>query len=304
VPLISVIIPTFNRANLIAATVQSALTQDFSDFEIIVIDDGSTDSTPQVLSQFADRIKVIRRENKGLGASRNLGLTHATGKYAALLDDDDLWFPWTLRTYAAAIEQYKNPWLISSRGIEFAHGGAIPQIQPGPLKTRYFKDFFASHGPSYWVTPSGALCRADDARKAGGFFEFNTGQEENDLWLRLGDRDGFVIIDDPPCFARRVHAANISSFSNRNLLGTKYVIAQEQRGAYPGGDDRRYERLDILTSHIRGVSLDCIRKGQQREGWNLYHKTLLWHLRLARWRYLLAFPVLSLWSQLLPRSKR
>jgi glycosyltransferase involved in cell wall biosynthesis len=263
----------------------------------VVVDDGSTDATPEVLTRFGDRVKILRRENKGLGASRNLGLANAAGKYAALLDDDDLWFPWTLRTYAAVIEQHKGPWLISSRGIEFSDVAALQGIRPGQLRARYFKDFYASHGPSYWVTPSGALFRAEDARQAGGFFEFNYGQEENDLWLRLGERDGFVIIDDPPCFGRRVHAANISSFSNRNLLGTKYVLEQERRGLYPGQERRRYERLDILTSHVRGVSLACLQTGRQRDAWGIYGQTLKWHLRLRRWRYLLAFPLISLWSE-------
>lgn len=293
-PSISVIIPTYNRAAFVADTVNSALRQDFEDFEVLVVNDGSTDNTMEVLGRFGDRIKLLSHSNQGLGASRNLGLRHATGKYAALLDDDDLWFPWTLKTYWRAIEQCDSPWLISSRGVEFSDVRTLPDTVTAPARQRYFEDFYASHGPAYWVTPSGSLFLADAARKAGGFFQFNYGHEENDLWFRQGDQHGFVIIDDPICFARRVHAQNISSFSNRNLLGTRYLLEQESRGSYPGGKERLWERLDLLAAQIRPVSMSCVRQKRLEEGWKLYFKTFRWHLRLGRWRYLLGFPLLSL----------
>jgi glycosyltransferase involved in cell wall biosynthesis len=294
-PLLSVIIPTFNRAHLIADTVNSALNQaDFSDFEVIVVDDGSTDQTPNILDGFGRRIKVVRRENKGLGASRNLGIANASGEYAALLDDDDLWFPWTLSTYAEAIRQYRRPWLISSGYVEFQDPLELKSVAPSPNRFRYFQDFYQSHRTGHWVTPSGALFRIEDFRSLGGFFEFNYGQEENDLWLRGGNRSGFVIIDQPICFGRRVHALNISSFSNRNLLGTRYILDQEKKRAYPAERGRRMQRLGILTSHVRGVSLACVRDKRFGEGWNLYFRTLKWHLQLGRWRYLLGFPMIAL----------
>ncbi len=302
-PLISDIITTYNRAHLLRGSIESALKQDFEDFELIVVDDGSTDQTPQVLGEFGERLTVLRRPNKGLSASRNLGLSHANGRYVALLDDDDFWFPWTLSTYAAAIDRHDSPCLISSRGIAFHDPSELRDVRPEEPRFQYFNDYYASYGPSYWVTPSGTLFRAEDARQAGGFFEFNYGHDENDLWLRMGDRDGFVIIDDPKCFGRREHAENISSFANRNVTrpqsydvvrGTQYLLEQERRGAYPGGKPRSYERRGILTSHVRGVSLACAKRQHQSEGWAMYRQTFWWHLRLGRWRYLVAFPLISL----------
>jgi GT2 family glycosyltransferase len=95
-PTVSVIIPTFNRARLVALTIDSVLAQTFRDVEVIVIDDGSTDDTPAVLAGYGDRIRSVRQPNRGMNPSRNTGIELARGKYLALLDSDDLWEPWKL----------------------------------------------------------------------------------------------------------------------------------------------------------------------------------------------------------------
>src|SRR5271170_8041344 len=95
----SAIIPTYNRRELLQRTLQSVLSQDQVEPEIIVVDDGSTDGTMEMLGTFAPRVQTLRQTNRGPGAARNLGMTHASGDYIAFLDSDDLWFPWTLKTY-------------------------------------------------------------------------------------------------------------------------------------------------------------------------------------------------------------
>lgn len=294
-PLISVIIPTRNRSALARATIDSVLAQEgFDDFEVIVVDDGSTDDTPAMLASYGDRIRRLHHPNSGLGASRNLGLANARGTYVSLLDDDDLWFPWTLATQARAIGENGDPWLVSTTFVEFHDLKQIDGFRPGEYRARYHEDFFASAGPSYWVVPSGCCFRAETARAAGGFFTMNYGQEENDLWLRNGTQRGFVVVEQPVCVARRVHAMNISGFSNRNLMGTRYIVEQERKGAYPGGRQRERERRDILTSHVRGVSIACAKDRHFAEGWDLYRKTFAWHVRGGRWRYLLGWPLVAL----------
>lgn len=88
---VSIIIPTYNRAHLIGHSIDSILAQDFRDYEIIVVDDGSTDSTQQVLEKYYGAIRCIKQDNKGFGAARNRGLEEAKGEYIAFLDSDDLW---------------------------------------------------------------------------------------------------------------------------------------------------------------------------------------------------------------------
>ena len=106
-PQVSVIIPTYNRAGSISRSLKSILNQTFQDFEIIVVDDGSTDDTHQVTADLADaRIRLLRHEtNLGPGPARNTGMQAATGHYIAWLDSDDEWFPEKLETQLTAMRQ-------------------------------------------------------------------------------------------------------------------------------------------------------------------------------------------------------
>lgn len=92
-PRVSVIIPTYNRADVIAEAIESVLTQTIPAYEVIVVDDGSTDKTAEVLSRFGDKILVIRQANAGVSSARNVGINAATGDWIAFLDSDDIWLP-------------------------------------------------------------------------------------------------------------------------------------------------------------------------------------------------------------------
>src|SRR4051812_23345434 len=116
-PFFSVIIPAYNRAQLIGRTLQTALAQEFSDYEIIVVDDGSTDETATISASFGSKVRVMARENAGPGAARNAGIAHATGDYIVFLDSDDLFFPWTLSTYRDAIVAHHHPAMVLGRPL-------------------------------------------------------------------------------------------------------------------------------------------------------------------------------------------
>src|SRR3954453_7371445 len=101
--LFSVIIPAHNRVGLIGQTLKSIWAQSFTDFEVIVVDDGSIDGTVEFLRSLKEHVTVLSQRNRGPGAARNLGASHAKGEYLAFLDSDDLWFRWTLEVYAQVI---------------------------------------------------------------------------------------------------------------------------------------------------------------------------------------------------------
>ncbi len=103
-PLISVIIPAYNAAPWLAATLNSVLGQTVRDFEILVIDDGSRDATPEILAQFGPPVRAISQQNAGVSASRNRGLAEARGHYVAFLDADDVWKPAKLDRQLAALQ--------------------------------------------------------------------------------------------------------------------------------------------------------------------------------------------------------
>ena len=117
-PLFSVVVPTFNRRELLTAALDSIRDQTFTRFEVIVVDDGSSDGTAEYLKSLGDRIQLLTQRNLGPGAARNRGLERARGRYVAFLDSDDLWFPWTLETYAALAADHGAP--------RFHRGEAFP----------------------------------------------------------------------------------------------------------------------------------------------------------------------------------
>ncbi|MFC1826131.1 glycosyltransferase family 2 protein [Thermodesulfobacteriota bacterium] len=90
---VSVIIPTYNRALMLKEAIDSVLAQDFQDFELIVVDDGSTDQTSEILNAYREDITVLHQHNQGVSSARNAGVTAASGSLVAFLDSDDLWLP-------------------------------------------------------------------------------------------------------------------------------------------------------------------------------------------------------------------
>ena len=92
-PLVSVIIPTYNRGWIVGEAIDSVLKQDFHDYELIVVDDGSVDDTPAILNAYGKKISVLRQPNQGVSAARNRGIAAASGRLISFLDSDDLWLP-------------------------------------------------------------------------------------------------------------------------------------------------------------------------------------------------------------------
>lgn len=129
-PFFSIIIPTYNRAHLIGASVDSVLAQSYTDFEVIIVDDGSTDGTKSVIGQYTDpRIELIYQENGERGKARNRGVQHAKGTYVFFLDSDDLIYPNHLQTAVDAISKLEEPEFFHSR-YEEVYGEVKKQIPP------------------------------------------------------------------------------------------------------------------------------------------------------------------------------
>ena len=292
-PRFSVIVPTYNRRRIIAQTLQSVWNQSYRDFELIVVDDGSSDGTLEYLVSLPTRIKVVRQENLGPGAARNLGAAQASGDYLAFLDSDDIWFPWALATFAEIIDQHVGPSIISSKPVEFADAGKLAEIRIEPIKVDSFPDYFASSNANYYVGSGMMILRRDIFLESGGFIDERLNGEDHDLILRLGSASGFVQVLAPITLAYYRHSMSESSDQERTAGGILRMIKQERIGAYPGGVARARQRHRILTSHARAASLGCLRTDRLVDAWRLYLTTLGWNTKLRRWKYILLFPVLA-----------
>ena len=291
--LFSVIIPTYNRVALLKEAVASVSLQSFTDYEVIVVDDGSTDGTADYIQGLNHKLRVLRQPNRGPGAARNFAATNAQGQYLAFLDSDDLWFPWTLSLFAEAISKFSSPTLLSGEFIEFANENEIDTAQNQPSEMVYFRDFLASSEMSYSVG-AGTCVLSREAFLRARFLEDQLNGEDHDLILRMGTQRGFVRIVRPSTLAYRRHGNRETGNLTRAVGGTLRLLRRERSGAYPGGPRRAAERRRILTRHARPIALACLQEGRLRQGWDVYRSILVWNARLGRWRFLLGFPALAL----------
>jgi glycosyltransferase involved in cell wall biosynthesis len=290
----SVIIPTYNRAALLRQALESIFKQDFGDFEVIVVDDGSADATDETLRAFAGKIRCFGQRNRGPGAARNLGAARAEGKYLAFLDSDDLFFPWSLEVYDDLIRAHRAPAFIAGKPKVFRESSELKSTQPAPPSVNAFSDYLASGDQWRWWGASSFVIRRDQFLAGKGFTNEPINGEDADLALRLGTAPGFVQVTGPETFAYRQHDANVMKNAARNVQGARYLMVQERNGAYPGRDQRAHERWQILTRHAKPASVEGVRHGLLPEAWWLYRQMVRWNMALGHWKYLFGFPLLAL----------
>ena len=174
----SVIITTYNRAATVTRAVQSVLSQQGVELELIVVDDGSTDQTPLVLSEVNDpRVHTVRRENGGMSAARNTGIARASGDWIAFLDDDDVALPGWLAGFASMIDDHVGAVCCAAeyRTPEDAFAGRVTASSMGPLY----------HNTSALTLAGTFAVRTDLCRAIGGYDEEMICSQQTELWIRL-----------------------------------------------------------------------------------------------------------------------
>jgi glycosyltransferase involved in cell wall biosynthesis len=249
-PLFSVVIPVYNREKLVGPTIDSALAQTFTDYEMVVVDDGSTDGTANVLRAYGTKIKAVRQANQGPEVARNLGITMATGEYVALLDSDDLLWPHALATYDRIIRACHSPALILGATTYFADGETVKPDDDGTgdIEVLQYRDYLAKN-VTVPLHGSNVVIKKEIVEKAGGLRRSTPTTFHMDLldtMLRVGVYGPCVVIRRPTTMAYRVHKTNsirdIESVAN----GIFPIIDAERRGQYPGGPSRRFARYACI----------------------------------------------------------
>lgn len=193
-PRVSIIIPLFNKAPFIGRALHSIAAQTFADFELIVVDDGSTDDGAQIVEQFSDsRVRLIRQHNAGPGAARNRGLAEAIGEYVAFLDADDEWLPEFLFESVRLLDGEANAaatvcgYLESPANVSREQMWRGRGLRKGLVKLEAATDPKLAVALLAYMTPCTTLARADVLRKFGGFYERDhcVYGEDAHLWLKL-----------------------------------------------------------------------------------------------------------------------
>jgi len=137
--LVSVIIPCFNRADIVGETIESVLAQSHKLLEVIIVDDGSTDDTREVVARYGDpRIRYFYKANGGLSSARNAGLEEARGEYIAFLDSDDVWHPWKLSAQVEVFSRYTSVGLVWSDMSTFETAGRV-------IAERHLRDYYSAY---------------------------------------------------------------------------------------------------------------------------------------------------------------
>ena len=211
-PRISVILPAFNHAAYVSQAVRSVLDQTYADFELIVVDDGSTDATPDVLAQLSHPgMRVVRKLNAGLSGARNTGLRETTGPLVTFLDADDYFLPDKLEVLTEYLEHHPEIGLAAGLATFIDGSGnriAAPETSPNPLRLPEL----LFENP---VCVSGILLRRSWLERVGTFDEGLSACEDYDLWLRLAAAGCRMAWVDHPVVAYRVHPGQMTSQAGR-----------------------------------------------------------------------------------------
>lgn len=200
---IAAVIPTYNRAYCIRHAVDSALAQTLGCTEIIVVDDGSTDNTLEVLEQYKDRIRLIRQENRGVSAARNAGILAATSEWIAFLDSDDEWEPQKLAVQMGAVEADTSLVAHVSNGLVFTQNDSEPvSFFQTRERTRSVDCPQRIDHPFVWaldtvVMTPGFMARRDALIRAGLFDTQVSMFEDMDLFARVAKQGPWGICPEP-----------------------------------------------------------------------------------------------------------
>ncbi len=254
--LVSVIVPAFNRVGYIRETVKSVLSQDYPLVELIVVDDGSTDGTYEILLEYAERgeLQLLThpgRVNRGQSTALNLGLERASGEFISILDSDDLFLPGKLRAQVDYLQAHPEV------GLVYGMGEAVDE------SGRWLYDI---HAPShvepndpnavlldcYFLLPQNALVRHSIFDQVGGFEEVFRAAQDHDMLIRIAEMTRFAFIP-VKVFQYRRHGESISNRGQRKRWENGFEILRRAEARYPYRKSTIRKRRALLNYRMAQV---------------------------------------------------
>jgi glycosyltransferase involved in cell wall biosynthesis len=228
-PYFSIIIPVYNKVRFIKETINSVLAQTFTDFELIIINDGSTDGSEKAITAFIDpRIKYFTQQNQGVSAARNLGISKASADYITFLDADDIWNLEFLEEMRQLIRDYPSE-KVYSAAIETESAGRIIPAKYSLDITKGIQvvNYFTASLRETIICTSCAVFHREVFETAGDFDKTLKSGEDTDLWIRIGLR--YNVVFNPKILARYVYSED--SLSKRTVSDIdldKYSAAEPE----------------------------------------------------------------------------
>jgi glycosyltransferase involved in cell wall biosynthesis len=205
---VSVIIPVYNHARFLPEAVESALAQTLAPREVIVVDDGSTDDTPEVLDRYKDRVRILRQINQGVSAARNTGAANSDGEYLAFLDADDVWAQRKLELQARQFAADPDLGLVHCGVVEIDSAGRRLNTRADGMSGWVAREMLLFRRPVILGGGSGAMIPLKVFQEVGGFDARLSTSADWDLYYRIASRwrVGFV---DEPLLQYRLHGSNM-----------------------------------------------------------------------------------------------
>jgi len=259
-PQISVIIPTFNRAWVLAKAIDSVLAQTFASKEIIVVDDGSTDETRDLLAAYGDRLRVFTQPNKGVSAARNLGIRHSCGEYIALLDSDDVWKPEKLACQMDFFLSHPDAMICQTQEIWIRKGKRVNPMQ------KHTKPSGMIFGPSLhrcMVSPSAVMMKKAVFDLKGVFNPHFAVCEDYDLWLRISTNIPIHLIDRPLTIKYGGHDDQLSRSHSQDRYRIASLLHLVQSGAL--NQEQKAAAISVLQEKCRIYGNGCKKRGKNTE---------------------------------------
>ncbi len=260
-PLVSVVIPTYNRKDYLLEAIRSVLAGTFADYELIVVDDSSTDRTVEAVGGLDRRIRYLFQENRGVSAARNKGVSISRGKYVAFLDSDDLWKKEKLGAQVGYLRSHPHLRICHTNETWIRNGERLNQ---GRRHARSAGDIFEKCLPLCVISPSSILMERSLFDELGGFDETLEVCEDYDLWLRMTLRFEVGLVEEPLVIKRGGHSDQLSRanwgmdrFRIRSLSGL--ILRGEVDG------ERRELVLDELRKKCDIVAGGARKRGREEE---------------------------------------
>jgi glycosyltransferase involved in cell wall biosynthesis len=259
-PVISVIIPTYNRWPMVGEAVESVLAQSYENFELIVVDDGSSDGSAEKLAGFGGDIRFVFQKRRGVSAARNRGVSIAKGRHLAFLDSDDLWLPAKLTIQTAFMEQHPEVRICQTEEIWIRRGA---RVNPKVKHEKPSGNIFRRSLELCLVSPSAVMIARELFESMGGFDESFPVCEDYDLWLRVAVDHSVELIPTPLVVKRGGHADQLSH-SMWGMDRYRVIALQKLLRAGLRGEKREWA-VDALRRKVAVLARGARKRGKEDE---------------------------------------